>query len=61
MRVQSVRYENVFGILVIGVGVYFGAVWSDLLRQLRVSDSIKTEATMQTYTTKPESEIQTPS
>jgi hypothetical protein len=49
----------IFGILVIGIGIYLGATLVPIYyANYSFSDAIKTEATLQTYTTKPESEIQ---
>jgi hypothetical protein len=51
--------KMIFGILVIAVGIYLGAILVPIYyANYSFADAIKTEATLQTYTTKPESEIQ---
>ncbi len=49
----------IFGILVIGGGIYLGAELIPVYyANYEFADVVKTEATVQTYTTKPEAEIQ---
>ncbi len=51
--------KMVLGIVVIGLGIYLGAEFVPVYYQnYEFADVIKTEATLQTYTTKPESDIQ---
>lgn len=49
----------VFGLLVIGASCYVGATLIPVFyANYQFQDAIKTEATLQTYTTKPEGDIQ---
>lgn len=52
--------KMILGLFVIALGVYLGAEMIPVYyANYEFQDVIKTEATLQTYTTKPESEIQT--
>jgi len=52
--------KMILGLFVIALGIYLGAEMIPVYyANYEFQDVIKTEATLQTYTTKPESEIQT--